>query len=83
MSKTAELTKDALRRPTIDAGVRIGHVHLKVADLQRALDFYCGVLGFELTTSRPGAAVRSSGNTPSTESLCASPRSGVQNAKQS
>ena len=33
----------------INAGVRIGHVHLKVADLQRALDFYCGVLGFELT----------------------------------
>ena len=29
--------------------VRIGHVHLKVADLQRALDFYCGVLGFEIT----------------------------------
>lgn len=33
----------------IDAGTRIGHVHLKVADLQRALDFYVGVLGFELT----------------------------------
>ena len=33
----------------IDAGVRIGHVHLKVADLERALRFYCGVLGFELT----------------------------------
>jgi len=32
----------------IDAGVRIGHVHLKVADLARALKFYCGVLGFEL-----------------------------------
>jgi catechol 2,3-dioxygenase len=32
----------------IDAGVRIGHVHLKVADLNRALGFYCGVLGFEL-----------------------------------
>ena len=29
---------------------RIGHVHLKVADLQRAIDFYCGVLGFEITT---------------------------------
>jgi catechol 2,3-dioxygenase len=28
--------------------VRIGHVHLKVADLDRALDFYCGVLGFDL-----------------------------------
>lgn len=27
---------------------RIGHVHLKVADLDRALAFYCGVLGFEL-----------------------------------
>jgi catechol 2,3-dioxygenase len=33
----------------IDAGTRIGHVHLKVADLERALGFYCGVLGFELT----------------------------------
>src|SRR5471032_2582162 len=32
----------------IDARVDIGHVHLKVADLQRALDFYCGVLGFDL-----------------------------------
>src|SRR5258708_16379122 len=37
------------KAPPIDAGVRIGHVHLKVADLQRALDFYVGVLGFELT----------------------------------
>ncbi len=32
----------------IDPGTRIGHVHLKVSNLQRALDFYCGVLGFEL-----------------------------------
>jgi catechol 2,3-dioxygenase len=32
----------------VDSGVRIGHVHLKVADLDRALAFYCGVLGFEL-----------------------------------
>ena len=32
----------------VDPGVRIGHVHLKVADLERALGFYCGVLGFEL-----------------------------------
>lgn len=32
----------------INAQVRVGHVHLKVADLGRALDFYCGVLGFEL-----------------------------------
>src|SRR6267378_3177001 len=34
--------------PPIDPRVRIGHVHLKVSNLQRALDFYCGVLGFEL-----------------------------------
>jgi len=32
----------------IDPGVDIGHVHLEVADIERALDFYCGVLGFEL-----------------------------------
>jgi catechol 2,3-dioxygenase len=32
----------------IDPRVDIGHVHLKVADLERALGFYCGVLGFEL-----------------------------------
>ena len=32
----------------INAAVRIGHVHLKVADLQRSLNFYCGVLGFQL-----------------------------------
>ncbi len=28
---------------------KIGHVHLKVADLERSLNFYCGVLGFQLT----------------------------------
>jgi len=33
----------------IDPAVRIGHVHLKVADLERALGFYRGVLGLELT----------------------------------
>jgi len=33
----------------MDPRVDIGHVHLKVADLERALNFYCGVLGFELT----------------------------------
>jgi catechol 2,3-dioxygenase len=33
----------------IHPDVRIGHVHLKVSNLSRALDFYCGVLGFQLT----------------------------------
>jgi catechol 2,3-dioxygenase len=32
----------------IDADVSIGHVHLKVADLNRAIAFYCDVLGFDL-----------------------------------
>ncbi len=39
---------DALTPRPIDPGVDIGHVHLKVADIERALDFYCRVLGFEL-----------------------------------
>jgi catechol 2,3-dioxygenase len=35
--------------PTIDPGAQIGHVHLKVADLDRALAFYRDVLGFTVT----------------------------------
>jgi catechol 2,3-dioxygenase len=47
---------------TINPGVRIGHVHLKVADIDRALAFYCGVLGFELTQRiGPQAAFISAG----------------------
>jgi catechol 2,3-dioxygenase len=47
----------------IDPGVRIGHVHLKVADLERALGFYCGVLGFGLTQRYgSGAAFVAAGN---------------------
>ena len=46
----------------IDPGVDIGHVHLKVADLDRALNFYCGVLGFELQARMgPDAAFISAG----------------------
>ena len=46
----------------IPAGTRIGHVHLKVADIDRALKFYCGVLGFELQQRfGPGAAFISAG----------------------
>ena len=39
---------EKLTSAPIDPGARIGHVHLKVADLDRALAFYCGVLGFGL-----------------------------------
>src|SRR2546430_7788841 len=46
----------------VSAGTRIGHVHLKVADLDRALGFYCGVLGFELMQRlSSGAAFISAG----------------------
>ena len=40
----------------IHPATRIGHVHLKVADLDRALGFYCGVLGFELTQKMGNSA---------------------------
>jgi catechol 2,3-dioxygenase len=33
---------------TVPSNTRIGHVHLKVSDLDRAIEFYCGLLGFEL-----------------------------------
>ncbi|MDQ8184596.1 VOC family protein [Pelagicoccus sp. SDUM812002] len=38
-----------INTPSIHPEVRIGHVHLKVADLERALAFYCDVIGFQLT----------------------------------
>src|SRR6478735_2111614 len=48
MAQTDSAAKPQTANP-IDPGTRIGHVHLKVADLDRALAFYTGVLGFELT----------------------------------
>lgn len=42
-----QIESEPTERP-IDPRTRIGHVHLKVADLERALAFYVGVLGFEL-----------------------------------
>lgn len=44
-------TMDKATEYTIPSQTKIGHVHLKVADLQRSLDFYCGLLGFEVTTT--------------------------------
>lgn len=41
---------------SIDPRVHIGHVHLKVADLERSLAFYCGVLGFDLVQKMGDAA---------------------------
>ena len=51
VATSLRMLKRGTGEPTqkIDPNVRIGHVHLKVADLDRALGFYCGVLGLELT----------------------------------
>lgn len=46
MTITPNPPPDTVR--AIDPGTRIGHVHLKVAEIERALGFYCGVLGFGL-----------------------------------
>jgi catechol 2,3-dioxygenase len=46
---------------SIDSGVDIGHVHLKVSDLERAIAFYRDVLGFDLMERMPGAAFLSAG----------------------
>jgi catechol 2,3-dioxygenase len=43
---------DHLPARPIAEGTRIGHVHLKVADLDRALSFYCDILGFEMMERR-------------------------------
>jgi len=51
-----------MNRPQIHPEVSIGHVHLKVADLERSLGFYRDVLGFEVTQRYgPGAAFLSAG----------------------
>lgn len=39
------------KKYTIPSATRIGHVHLKVSDLKRSLEFYCDLLGFEITTT--------------------------------
>lgn len=47
---------------SIDPGVQIGHVHLKVADLERSLGFYRDLLGFEVKATYPGAAFIAAGD---------------------
>ncbi len=56
MSRNADWQKTGSQmRDVIDPRVSIGHIHLKVADIERSLEFYCGVLGFELV-QRMGAS---------------------------
>jgi len=68
--KTEPLDIDAIVRevdpataayPAAPGGLRIGHIHLRVGDIARAEEFYCGTLGLEVTRRRPGATFVSSG----------------------
>lgn len=57
-----ETEQEASMPKAIAPETRIGHVHLRVADLDRAIAFYCDVLGFELTQRHgPQAAFLSAG----------------------
>jgi catechol 2,3-dioxygenase len=61
MNAIRSLPVEGVESPPIHPATRIGHVHLKVADLDRALAFYCGVLGFQLTQRMRDAAFVSAG----------------------
>ena len=62
MSEELDEAATGGERASIHPGTRIGHVHLKVADIDRALAFYVGVLGFEVKQRYgPGAAFVSAG----------------------
>lgn len=58
---SAERQRQRQAAESIDPRVKIGHVHLKVADIDRALTFYRDVLGFEVTQRMPGAVFMSAG----------------------
>lgn len=40
---------ESKQMPGIHPATRVGHVHLKVADLDRAISFYAGLIGFDVT----------------------------------
>lgn len=51
------MTEPSTKPSPINSGVRIGHVHLKVAEIERALAFYCDILGFHITQRYGDSAV--------------------------
>lgn len=62
MTHVTEIEQEKRKSTRVHPGVRIGHVHLKVADLDRAIGFYRDVLGFQLTQRYgDGAAFLSAG----------------------
>jgi catechol 2,3-dioxygenase len=60
----AEINGDdeaVLSNPALPAGTKLGHVHLRVADIALAEEFYHGLLGFDVTARLPGALFVSAG----------------------
>jgi catechol 2,3-dioxygenase len=54
-------SKEAIRMAPVDPETRIGHIHLKVSNLERSVKFYTEALGFEIMQLWPGAAFLSFG----------------------
>ena len=61
MHATPRLVPEPGNRQPIDDGVRIGHVHLRVSDIERSLAFWRDILGFEVMQRRPGAVFLAAG----------------------
>jgi catechol 2,3-dioxygenase len=57
----ARRTADSLTPGQLPAGTRIGHIHLQVSDVEKAVGFYHDILGFDITASWQGAAFLSAG----------------------
>jgi catechol 2,3-dioxygenase len=56
-----EAGKSVTSKPGAPEGTRIGHVHLQVSDVEQAVQFYHGLIGFDITASFQGAAFLSAG----------------------
>ena len=56
-----ELLAEPQQAEPVDVGVRIGHVHLRVSDIDRSLAFWRDVLGFQVMQRRPGAVFLAAG----------------------
>jgi catechol 2,3-dioxygenase len=56
----AEVDRATANYPSAPGGLRIGHIHLRVGDIAKAENFYCGALGFNVTRRRNGASFVSS-----------------------
>src|SRR5215208_8485472 len=61
MAELLSMTDGEALRPQADPGLVVGHVHLHVGDIERALAFYRDLVGFEVMTQFPSAAFIAAG----------------------